>query len=160
MSKNTNPPAAKPGSKAGTAQSPQDSAGKVLKTNQGHVVAPGHSFHHKGATIGAGASVTAEQFKTAKDPSGKTEFKRQLDKGAIVSGKGRTADDFDGDRAGGGVIDNGGATGAGPSGAQINTAEAGTDPGATAVVDAALSGTPEELAEANNATTTEDNKGE
>ena len=151
MSKQNTNAAAKPGSKAGTAQSPQDSAGKVLKTKEGHVVAPGHSFQSKGGHIGAGSAVTADNFKTAKDPSGKTEFKRQLDKGAIVLGKVRTSDDFDGERAGGGTIDNGGADGAGPSAAQIAAAEAGNDPGAAAVVDAALSGTPGELAEANGA---------
>lgn len=144
---NTTPAAAS--AKAGTAQGPQDSAGKVLQTGKGHVVAPGHSFQTKNGTIGAGTSVTAAEFKTAKDPTGKTEFQRQLDKGSIVAGRAARGTP-EGEKAAGGVIDGGGATGAGPSGAQVTAAEAG-DEGAQKVVDAALSGTEADLAAANGA---------
>lgn len=54
--------------------------------------------------------------------------------------------------AGGGLLESGGATGAGPSTAQITAAE--TDAGAAAVVDAALGGTQTEFTEAATATST------
>lgn len=145
--------------KAGKAASPQDTAGKT-RAAKGHVVAEGHAFHGRNGRIEAGTAVTAADLKSAKDPTGEREFKRQLEKGAIVPGKGRTADDVDGERAGGGVIDQGGATGAAPSGAQVTAANTGDDPDAAKVVDAALSGSAEELAEANGAPAADAGKGE
>lgn len=115
-------------------------------------VAPGHAFHTSAGRLEAGATVKAEQLKSKKDPTGEREFKRQQEKGALVLSTKRTADDFKDDmRAGGGSLDNGGGTGAAPSGAQVIAANTGDDPDATAVVDAALGGTAEELAKANGA---------
>lgn len=145
-------------SKAGKAANPQDTAGKAKP--KGYVVAEGHAFHGRNGRIEAGTAVTAADLKSAKDPTGEKEFKRQIEKGALVAGKGRTADDVDGTRAGGGVIDQGGATGAAPSGAQVIAASTGDDPDAAKVVDAALSGNAGELAEANGADAADAGKGE
>ena len=132
-------------SKAGKAQSPQSSAGKGKA--KGYEVAPGHSFHGRTGRIEAGTVIKAGDLKSAKDPTGEREFERQIKAGALVPSS-KTADDVDGERAGGGVVDQGGAKGAAPSGAQVTAAATGDDPAATKVVEASLSGTTEELEQA------------
>lgn len=134
--------------KAGKAQNPQSSAGRGKP--KGYEVAEGHAFHGRLGRIESGTLITAADLKSAKDPTGEREFKRQIDKGTLVP-SGKTADDVDGTRAGGGVVDQGGAKGAAPSGAQVTAAATGDDPAAAKVVEAALSGTEGELEAANGA---------
>jgi len=129
-------------SKAGAATSPQSTAGKGT-----HQVADGHQISLKGKTYGAGHRVSAADFANKADPDGKKGLQRLLDGGELVKASGKASDE----RAGGGVIDQGGATGAAPSGAQIIAAETGDDPAAAKVVDAALSGTEGDLEKANDA---------
>lgn len=134
------------GAKASETSKAGASAPATRTRAQGYVIAPGHSFHGREGRLEAGTPVTAEMLKTPKDPTGKTEFDRQVKNGSLVPSN-KTADDVDGKRAGGGVIEQGGATGAGPSGAQITAAEGG-DEGSQAVVAAAIGGTQEELEKA------------
>lgn len=151
MTKANTPPAGKASqtgakaadtSKAGAAASPQSTAG-----NKGtHQVADGHQISVKGKVQGAGFRVSAADFANKADPDGKKGLQRLVDGGELVKASGKAGDT---ERAGGGVIDEGGATGAAPSGAQIIAAETGNDPAAAAVVDAALSGSEDDLAKAN-----------
>lgn len=133
--------------KAGKAASPQDTAGKGKA--KAYAVADGHAFHGRNGRIEAGTVVKAADLKSKRDPDGEKEFERQIKAGALVPTN-KTADDVDGERAGGGVIDQGGATGAAPSAAQVTAAENG-DEGAQKVVEASLSGTKDELEAANGA---------
>lgn len=136
--------------KAGAASSPQSTAraGK----SKAYEVATGHAFHGRNGRIEAGTVVKAEHLKSKNDPTGEREFERQVKAGTLVLSS-KTADDVDGQRAGGGVIDQGGATGAAPSGAQVTAATTGDDPAAAAVVDAALTGSEGDLEKANGVDT-------
>lgn len=125
-------------SKAGAAASPQSTAG----TRGTHQVADGHQISVKGKVQTAGYRVTAADFANKADPDGKKGLQRLVDGGELVKASGKASD---GERAGGGVIDEGGATGAAPSGAQIIAAETGNDPEAAKVVDAALAGSESDL---------------
>ncbi len=134
---------------AATTKATQEKPAAQTKASKGYVVAEGHAFHGRDGRIEAGTAVTAADLKSKLDPTGAKEFQRQIDKGALIPGTGKAkASD---ERAGGGVIDNGGATGAGPSAAQILAAETGNDPDAAAVVDATLAGTESDVAAANGA---------
>lgn len=112
----------------------------------GYVIAEGQAFHGRNGRLEAGTAITAKDLATAKDPTGETEFARQIANGTLVPGSGKAATD---DRAGGGTIDDGGATGAAPSAAQITAAQTGDDPEAAKVVDAAMTGSEADLAKAN-----------
>lgn len=128
--------------KAGAATSPQSTA----QAGKGsHQIADGHQLSIKGKTYGAGHRVSAADFANRADPDGKAGLQRLVDGGELVKASGKAAKDDGDERAGGGVIDEGGATGAAPSGAQIVAAETGDDPQAAKVVDAALSGSESEL---------------
>lgn len=139
-------------SKAGAAKSPQDTAGAVVAgASKGtHQVAEGHRISLKGKTHEAGHRVSAADFITKRDPDGKAGLQRLVDGGELVKASGKAAKD-EGERAGGGLLDEGGGTGAGPSAAQIQAADTGNDPAAAAVVDAALSGSVADLENANDA---------
>lgn len=136
-------------SKAGAASSPQSTAnaGKAgtqstARTSRAktYQVAEGHAFHRSTGRIEAGTAVKAEDFKTAKDPTGETEFQRQIASGALVPASAAKEND-----GGGTVSDQTVNSGAAPSAAQINAAESGDDPAAAKVVDAALTGSEAEL---------------
>lgn len=134
--------AAATGSKDGHATNPQDTVGKAAGKST-HTIATGHRLSIGSKTREEGYGVSAADFATASDPDGSVGLQRLVDSGAVLAGS-KAGDKAEGDRAGGGVIERGGATGAGPSAAQIIAADAG-DEGSQAVVAAALGGTEAEF---------------
>ena len=126
------------------AAAPQGAASKGT-----HEVAEGHQISLKGKIYGAGHRVSAGDFANKADPEGKKGLQRLVDGGELVKASGKASDKASDERAGGGVVEGGGATGAGPSGAQIIAANTGNDPAAATVVAAALGGTEADLVAAN-----------
>lgn len=137
-------------SKAGAAKSPQDTAGATSAGKGPHVVGAGHRISVGGKILEEGARVSASDFITKRDADGKAGLQRLVDGGELTKASGKAGKD-DGERAGGGDLENGGGTGAGPSAAQLIAAETGDDPGAAAVTEAALTGTVADLEKANDA---------
>jgi hypothetical protein len=144
-------PARAPASKAGAATSPQDTAGEITGT---HRITAGNRVSIGGRFRTHPHQVNAADFASKRDPDGSKTLQRLLDGGELeaTGGKGKTGDDAE--RAGGGLLEAGGAAGAGPSGAQILAAETGEDPGATAVVAAALIGSKADFTAAAEADST------
>ena len=139
------------GAASKTAAAGGKGGGRTAKLVKGHFVTEGNTVRAGGKDYGPGSEITKGMLEGKRDPDGSVTLQRLVDGGELAEGEQE-------DRAGGGLLEAGGATGAGPSTAQITAAQTGNDAGATAVVDAALSGSKAEFtaaAEADSSTPTD-----